>query len=85
LKVPSIGRTVHYVSPGSADHRYPPAHRAAVITELDGGHTPEAGLTLLVFNPTGIHHAFHVPFDPTGLRPYSWHWPEYVPEVPDDE
>jgi hypothetical protein len=83
-KVISIGRTVHYVAPGSADGRYPPAHRAAIVVENertpDGDYVP----TLLVLNPTGIHFATRVPFDPTGERRYSWHWPEYVPDTEDE-
>lgn len=83
-KVPSISRSVHYVAPGSADGRYPPAHRAATITEVEvvneDGEVRD-NVTLFVMNPTGTHHAFNVPYDPSGTRPYSWHWPEYVPET----
>jgi hypothetical protein len=46
----------------------------------DGDYVP----TLLVLNPTGIHFATRVPFDPTGERRYSWHWPEYVPDTEDE-
>jgi hypothetical protein len=82
LKVPSVGRTVHYVAPGSADGRYPPAHRAAVITEV--GHDEQTGkvlssVNIFVMNPTGTHHANNVPYDEECGR-YTWHWPEYVPE-----
>lgn len=30
----AVSRNVHYVAPGSKDGRYPPAHRAAIITEV---------------------------------------------------
>lgn len=85
MKVPSISRSVHYVAPGSADGRYPPAHRAAVVIEdpIFDPETQSYTCSLFVMNPTGTHHTPHVPYDPTGTAPYSWHWPEYVPEVPD--
>jgi hypothetical protein len=73
---------VHYVAPGSADGKYPPAHRAAVITEIpwvgDDYNEHLGDPNLIVFNPTGIHFPTAVPFDPTGTKPYSWHWPERV-------
>lgn len=70
---PTVSRIVHYVAPGSADGTYPPAHRAAVITEtfedpVDGE------VRLCVFNPTGIHFVL-VPYD-ENHAPYTWHWPE---------
>ncbi|HEU5433110.1 MAG TPA: hypothetical protein VFU81_15695 [Thermomicrobiales bacterium] len=73
------GRIVHYVAPGSADGRYPPAHRAAIVTEvppIDPGDALGARVSLMVCNPTGIHHAANVPHDPTGQQPSSWHWIE---------
>lgn len=80
-KVPSISRSVHYVAPGSADGRFAPAHRAGTVTEDpvrqdDGTYK----VNLCVLNPQGIHWPVGVPYDPTGTRPYSWHWPEYVPD-----
>lgn len=74
------GRIVHYVAPGSADGRYPPAHRAAMVTQVSPVE-PEAQagehcLDLVVFNPTGLHWVMDVPFDAEGSRPYSWHWIE---------
>ncbi|HEU0113099.1 MAG TPA: hypothetical protein VFQ80_00390 [Thermomicrobiales bacterium] len=81
------GRIVHYVAPGSADGRYPPAHRAAIVTEvppIDPGDAPSASsgqalgarVTLMVCNPTGVHFAANVPHDHSGQQPYSWHWIE---------
>lgn len=77
---PTIGRIVHYVAPGSADGTYPPAHRAAIITDapkaneeiVDG--TP-VRVNLMVFNPTGAHWVTGCPYDEQA-GPYSWHWPE---------
>jgi hypothetical protein len=76
---------VHYVAPGSADGRYPAAHRAAIVA-LDE-RTPDGEFipTLMVINPTGTHFAPKVPYDPFGTNPYSWHWPEFVPEIPDHD
>lgn len=85
MEVPSIGRDVHYVAPGSADGRYPPAHRAAKITEIpwvgEEYNQVRGNPSLIVFNPTGIHFPVNVPYDPTGEKPFSWHWPERVGPV----
>ena len=75
LAEPTVGRSVHYVSPGSADGRYLPAHRAAVITEIPADYEDDQRVNLLVFNPTGIHFATSVPHNVTAVG-YSWHWPE---------
>jgi hypothetical protein len=77
LAEPSVGRIVHYVSPGSADGRYAPAHRAAIVTEIPPDYEDDRKLNLLVFNPTGTHHAFSVPHNVNAVG-YSWHWPEVV-------
>lgn len=70
---PSVGRTVHYVAPGSADGTYPPAHRAAIITEVTNATT----VSLAVLNPTGIHFAQAIKRD-DDKAPFTWHWPERV-------
>lgn len=80
---PTVGRIVHYVAPGSADGRFPPAHRAAIVTEVPmvsvDEWTDEPGNpNLCVFNPQGIHFPTNVPYDPHGTKPYSWHYPERV-------
>lgn len=79
-KVPSTGRIVHYVAPGSADGRYGTGCRAAIVALDERTPDKEFVPTLCVINPTGIHFATRVPFDPTGVKPYSWHWPEHVAE-----
>jgi hypothetical protein len=87
---PSIGRMVHYVSPGSAGGEYASGCRAAVITELLSD--PATSVGLAVLNPTGLFFSQGVPYDGgaaggTGLcggnlyRGGSWHWPERVPEI----
>ncbi|MEV1294444.1 hypothetical protein [Pseudonocardia sp. NPDC049635] len=92
---PSTGRVVHYVSRGSADGRFPPACRAATVTEVARDHE-HVGLAVL--NPTGMF--FHsladggVEFDPGTDRVTdqhalcdgrhhdggTWHWPGRVEE-----
>lgn len=73
---PLIGRVVHYVSRGSADGRFPPACRAATVTEVDG-----TTVGLCVQNPTGLF--FH-PLSDGGVsyaansQAGTWHWPEHV-------
>jgi len=84
---PSVGRIVHYVSRGSADGVYPPACRAAIVTEVDEHDPNRVGLCVL--NPTGTF--FHPlngddsceHYEPPhqgvrGHRVGTWHWPERV-------
>jgi hypothetical protein len=89
---PSVGRTAHYVSWGSAvqpdgSQAYHSQCRAAVITETDTSDT----VGLCVLNPTGLFFNRTVTFDGgearetatslcSGLtyRPGSWHWPARV-------
>lgn len=68
MSQPSVGRVVHYVARGSADGAFPPACRAATVTEVveevtvirDGtgavvGTRPgKATVGLAVLNPTGL-------------------------------
>jgi hypothetical protein len=72
---PTLGRIVHYVAPGSADGTYPPAHRAAVVTEPLPSDAVAGVTGLLVFNPTGIHFV-HVYEDQETKSHFTWHWPE---------
>ena len=85
-QTPSIGRAVHYVAYGTPGGEFPAgAHRAAVITEVYAMPTREdadrisTDAGLCVFNPTGLFFNRHIPYDPTGKTPGTWHWPEYVP------
>ncbi|QBI56790.1 hypothetical protein [Streptomonospora litoralis] len=58
---PRVGATVHYVARGSADGRFPPVCRAAVVTAA--GHYDGLATTvdLCVLNPTGLffHETVH--------------------------
>ena len=71
---PSIGRIVHYVA-GDL-----PWHRAAIITEVheQGAAAAINAVSLAVFDPTGLVFAAHVPYEASGLRVGTWHWPERV-------
>lgn len=78
MKVPSIGRTVHYVAYGTPGGEFPAgAHRAAIITEVHADNV----ISLCAINPTGLFFHTATPFDPTAQKPGTWHWPEYVPET----
>lgn len=91
---PTVGRTVHYVSYGTARGEYLSECRAAIVTEVDDA----AGMTvgLAVLNPTGlffhpVKDGYGCPYNEGGvpdrtrphLRAYpggTWHWPERVEE-----
>lgn len=86
---PSVGRVVHYVAYGTPGGEYQAgAHRAGIITEVGPmeypGEDPSADneavatASLCIMNPTGLFFARQAPFDPTGQKPGSWHWPERV-------
>ncbi len=89
---PTVCRIVHYVSHGTqlredGTQAFPPACRAAIVTEVDPGdlHMPTR-VGLCVFNPTG---QFFHPLAAGGCveQPAeemvggSWHWP-CVPATP---
>lgn len=79
IPVPSIGRVVHFVRPGSADGKHKPAHAAAIITAVPGGKGFEdIGISLCVLNPNGLYFNENVKHD-EDQGPSTWHWPEYVP------
>ena len=70
---PTVGRIVHYVARGSADGKFPPVCRAAVVAEVYDSEPTYAGLAVL--NPSGIF------FDrcwqnETTKTGGTWHWPE---------
>lgn len=73
---PTIGRTVHYVSRGSADGQFSPTRRAAIITEVRDD-IEDGVVSLAVLNPTGLFFDQHVSFaeEPT---PGCWSWPPRV-------
>jgi hypothetical protein len=70
---PSVGRIVHYVAYGTPGGEYKPAHRAAIVTDVNSDGTV---LGLCVLNPTGMFFNTTVNEDQTGLRGGTWHWPE---------
>jgi hypothetical protein len=79
-QAPSVGRTVHYQSLGSADGKYPSLARAAIITELvPEKSTPDYPcVSLCVLNPEGMQFVRNVVF---AREPRSgcWSWPPRVP------
>jgi hypothetical protein len=86
---PTVGRIVHYVAFGTPGGEYQAgAHRAAIVTEVEPSDPVVAvfpdraapNVSLLVFNPTGIHFREDVPFSDThGVG--TWHWPEREGEM----
>lgn len=75
---PSVGRTVHYVSPSTGECR------AAVVTGLcdnPDGVDPETGTAcvyLFVMAPKGLSLRPHTPQAEGERRGGTWHWPERV-------
>lgn len=80
----SVGRTVHYMSLGSAPQdgvqQYPSMCRAAIVTSvLD---FPQGLVSLTVLNPEGFQFVAEAFFDADKLAlngsatPGTWHWPE---------
>jgi hypothetical protein len=49
---PNVGASVHYVSRGSLDGKFPPTCRAATVTEVDPIDPNRVGLC--VINPSGL-------------------------------
>lgn len=82
--LPTVNRWVHYTSAGSADGKFPPVCRAALVTEVPGPDDDVLGVLadkgtvgLMVCNPTGLHFRpisdGGAAYDPE-KRPMSWHW-----------
>jgi len=84
----SVGRIVHYVSHGTpvrddGSQAFPPACRAAIVTEVDPADPARVGLAVL--NPTGnFFHPLanggceHTAVDEQPPTGGTWHWPERV-------
>lgn len=82
----TVNRWVHYVTPGSADGKFPSTCRAAMVTEVQAagvtdGEPEQEKVGLFVVNPTGIHfrplaEGGAVYDDAENPAPYTWHWPE---------
>lgn len=75
MSAPSVGRIVHYRSRGSADGRFKPECRAAIVTNVSA--TPDV-VDLAVLNPTGLFFDRYVPLGEDEQVGGTWHWPERV-------
>lgn len=77
---PTVCRSVHYVAFGTPGGEYREgAHRAAIITDVHHGTGKDgqpADVSLVIFNPTGLHFRANVPYDARGTLPGTWHEPE---------
>ncbi len=73
LQVPAIGRMVHFRSA-------PDECNVAFITHVDKPGDPFSSVALVVFGVRSMHQAPHVHM---GEGAGYWHWPEFVPGVPD--
>lgn len=73
--MPTVGRTVHYVSLGSAGGEYPSVCRAAIVTESGDRRSADADLAkvgLCVLNPEGLFFNRGVSYS-TERKPGTWH------------
>lgn len=76
---PTVGRIVYYKSRGSADGVFPPADRAAIITDIksvgmvttDDGDPTVYQVRLAVINPEGL---FFTGWLEQGQNPGQWDW-----------
>lgn len=88
---PTLGRVVIYTARGSADGRFKPEDRAAIITRVDENPfrdmDPEPMseqyeedrhlVDIVVLNPQGIFFDSNVTFSPEA-KPGCWSWPVRV-------
>lgn len=77
-RAPALARMVHYRSHGTplradGSQEFPPACRAAVVTEVEAGDGQP--VSLCVLNPTGFFFNRHIHRDPE-LGGGTWHWYE---------
>lgn len=77
MRIPTIGRIVHYTSFGTPKGEYPEARRAAIVTQV---HPMEFGdanhdVGLMVVNPTGVLFQTKVQFSDEP-KAGCWNWPE---------
>lgn len=70
----SVGRSVHYVARGSADGKFPPVCRAAVVAATVDAPDENGGTQadLVVLNPQGIFFD-RCPYDPANT-PGTFHY-----------
>lgn len=92
--IPSVGRSVHYVSYGTPGGEYSKTCRAATITEVKKLRKEVICLeedlykvSLCVINPTGLFFNEEVPYyqwdsneadEWAEMMGGTWHWPERV-------
>lgn len=83
---PSIGRIVHYQARGSADGKFAPEPRAAIVTAVPEllSEQPNTGpedyvkaADLCVVNPSGMFFDREVPYAETPT-PGHWSWPPKI-------
>jgi hypothetical protein len=65
---------------GSANGKFPPKKRAAVVTDVADPTNPHTSVSLCVFNPTGLFFDTDIAYGP-GV-PGCWEWPTFVPPLP---
>lgn len=72
---PSIGRIVHYIPYEYEGMRVQDMiHYAALVTYVL---TDGEGVNLRVWSWSGDERQeYSIRFDPTGIKPGTWHWPE---------
>lgn len=85
--VPSVGRTVHYVSYGTPGGEFTSECRAAIVTEAGPGSNvngvgADDDVSLAVLNPTGMFFNRGLAHDEETKAGGTWHWPERVDWVP---
>lgn len=73
-QTPSTGRTVHYVSRGSADGIYPSRCVPFIVVEP----LRDDAVSGWTLNPHGIRYEEDIPYDEDNA-PGTWHWPERTP------
>ncbi len=82
VKVPTVGRQVHYRAYGTPGGEFPAGvDRAATVTEVELGPDgkPTLYVGLMVANPTGLFFNRHIAYSET--MPGMWHWPEIKKDV----
>jgi hypothetical protein len=77
---PSVGRTVHFVSPTAARHDDSTVCFPAIITALahpdrEGSEAQDCVLTVFTTHGSYVTTA---PHDEVEMQVRSWHWPEIV-------
>jgi hypothetical protein len=70
---PTINRIVHYVPRLETMAIRAPEHQAAIIAHINDDGTVNLGTWLWDGTPSS---ARNVPYDDTGKKNHSWHWPE---------